>query len=452
MSSEAAAIRVHDLGKCYRVYDRPQDRLKEYVLPRLPAIRSLSRKSWSKEFWALRNVSFEVARGETLGIIGRNGSGKSTLLQLICGTLDPSRGSIEVNGRVGALLELGAGFNPEFTGLENVYLGASLYGLSREETDRRLDRIAAFADIGDFLQRPVKTYSSGMYVRLAFALVAHIDADILVIDEALAVGDAYFVQKCMRFLRSFMERGTLLFVSHDLGAVANLCDRAILLRQGRVETSGEPKVVLEHYLASLCAEAGEVAEIADGLSDAPSIPNGHRDAAILPVVTNGSSLRSQFQVLGFDAGSSGFGTGRARIVSVKLQDQDGGDLTVASGGMMVNLQIICAAAATIDRPIIGFQLKDRLGQAIFGENTFLNYRFNSLVVSAGGEVEANFEFSMPFLPTGDYSFSVAIAEGSQETHVQHHWLHDALMISVHASSASFGLVGVPMTRISLITR
>src|SRR5690606_10580997 len=223
------AISVRNVGKTFRLYKRPQDRLLE----------RFSRKRLFREFHALTDIDFEVQKGETVGIIGRNGSGKSTLLQLICGTLTPSIGEITVNGRVAALLELGAGFNPEFTGRENVFLNATILGLTHEEIEARLDDIFAFADIGDFIDQPVKTYSSGMYVRLAFAVIAHVDADVLIIDEALAVGDALFTQKCMRFLRRFREHGTILFVSHDSHAVTNLCERAVWLRDGHIRRVGK---------------------------------------------------------------------------------------------------------------------------------------------------------------------------------------------------------------------
>ena len=220
MCSELA-IRVEHLSKCYQIYERPQDRLKQSLWR--------GRRQFFREFWALRDLSCTLRRGETVGVIGRNGSGKSTLLQMICSTLTPTAGTIHVNGRVAALLELGAGFNPEFTGRENVRMNAALLGLTPSEIDARLPAILAFADIDDFVDQPVKTYSSGMFVRLAFAVIAHVDADILIIDEALAVGDGFFTQKCMRFLREFRENGTLLFVSHDTSAVLNLCDRALWL-------------------------------------------------------------------------------------------------------------------------------------------------------------------------------------------------------------------------------
>jgi lipopolysaccharide transport system ATP-binding protein len=229
-SSEVVAL-ARGLGKRYDIHDSPHQRLLQYLWP--PARRL------GREFWALRGVNIEIRRGETIGIIGRNGSGKSTLLQLLCGTIPPTEGTVELSGRVAALLELGAGFNPEFTGIENVILNASILGLTRRQIDARLDDILAFADIGDFARQPVKQYSSGMFLRLAFAVVAHVDADILVIDEALAVGDVLFVQKCLRFLHQFRERGTLLFVSHDIGMVRKLCDRAIWFEQGGVRMMGD---------------------------------------------------------------------------------------------------------------------------------------------------------------------------------------------------------------------
>src|SRR5450759_1720920 len=226
------AIRVSNLSKCYQIYNAPRDRLKQFVVPRLQRMAGQTPRQYFREFWALKDISFEIKKGETVGIIGRNGSGKSTLLQLICGTLSPTGGSVATNGRIAALLELGSGFNPEFTGRENVYMNAAVLGLSKEEVDQRFDAIAAFADIGYFIEQPVKAYSSGMMVRLAFAVIAHVNADILVIDEALSVGDAIFTQKCARFLRAFREKGTLLLVSHDTSSVINLCQSAIWLDQG----------------------------------------------------------------------------------------------------------------------------------------------------------------------------------------------------------------------------
>lgn len=236
------AIKVSNLSKCYQIYDKPQDRLKQGLWR--------GRKQFYREFWALRDVSFEVNRGETVGVIGRNGSGKSTLLQMICGTLTPTTGEIEVNGRVAALLELGAGFNPEFTGRENVYLNAAIMGLSQQEIERRFDAIAAFADIGEFIEQPVKTYSSGMYVRLAFAVATSVEPDILIVDEALSVGDIAFQNKCMMRIKKLKDQGTnVLFVSHDLSTLQMICDRVIWLHDGLVMAIGDPiKTSQEYYV------------------------------------------------------------------------------------------------------------------------------------------------------------------------------------------------------------
>lgn len=242
MSSDKNIIRVDGLGKCYEIYNRPQDRLKQSILPRIRALAGRAPKYYYREFWALKNVSFEVGRGQTVGIIGRNGSGKSTLLQIICGTLTPSTGLVETHGRVAALLELGAGFNPEFTGRENVYMNAAVLGLTKEEIDARFDDISAFADIGDFIEQPVKHYSSGMYARLAFAVAINVDPDILVVDEALAVGDEPFQRKCFARINKIKDDGaTILFVSHSGGTIINLCDRAILLNRGERLFTGLPK-------------------------------------------------------------------------------------------------------------------------------------------------------------------------------------------------------------------
>lgn len=228
-SSRDSAISIKNISKFFEIYEKPSHRLWQMLYH--------GRKRFYRPFWALQDISFEVKRGECVGIIGRNGAGKSTLLQIITGTLSPSSGTVECNGRVAALLELGSGFNPEFTGQENVYLNASILGLTKEEIDAKYDDIVAFADIGEFINQPVKSYSSGMAVRLAFAVVAHVDADILIVDEALSVGDAFFTQKCMRFLRQFMEKNTVLFVSHDTGAVNSLCNAAIMLENGRIKKS-----------------------------------------------------------------------------------------------------------------------------------------------------------------------------------------------------------------------
>lgn len=454
MSSEQSntAITVDNVAKYYHIYEHPSDRLKQFVMPRVSRVTGKPPKTYGREFRALDGISFQVNRGETVGIIGRNGSGKSTLLQMICGTLTPTLGSIGTEGRIAALLELGAGFDPEFTGRENVYMNASVLGLSKPEIDDRLEDILAFAEIGDFIDQPVKTYSSGMYVRLAFAVIAHVDADILVIDEALAVGDAFFVQKCMRFLRRFMEHGTVLFVSHDTAAVLNLCERAIWLDKGKVAAEGAPKEVADAYLKAFF-------ESNQGASDTTKRnEEWHEEQRKRPVprdmrqdIINASPHRNDLEIFAFDPHAEGFGKKGAMIEEVVLHDREGHPLTWVVGGeeVMLSIKARIHQENPMLQPIMGFYIKDRLGQTLFGDNTFITYQRDPVSAMPGSILEASFTFRMPVLPQGDYSISTAIADGTQDNHVQHHWLHDALFFKSHSSSHSHGLVGIPMHQIEL---
>lgn len=250
MSSEPI-IRVRNLSKSFPIYASPADRLKQFILPRIQRLFGLKVKSYYRTFNALSDISFEVQRGETFGVIGRNGAGKSTLLQILCDTLFPTDGSVEIHGRVAALLELGAGFNGEYTGRENIYMNARILGLSDEEINARFDDIVKFADIGEHLDQPVKTYSSGMFVRLAFSIIINVDADVLIVDEALAVGDAFFQAKCIAKLKSLVDSGaTLLFVSHDVHAVKSLCNNGLYLKNGRLACYGDTQTVTEAYFKS----------------------------------------------------------------------------------------------------------------------------------------------------------------------------------------------------------
>ena len=288
MSADDIAIRVDGLSKCYHVYERPQDRLKQSLW--------LGRKQFYREFWALRDVSFEIKRGETFGIIGRNGSGKSTLLQMIAGTLSPTAGTVQVNGRVAALLELGSGFNPDFTGRENVFMNGAILGLSEAEIARRFDEIAAFADIGDFIEQPVKTYSSGMMVRLAFAVSVCVEPDILIVDEALAVGDMAFQFKCMDRLDKLTQSGTtLLFVSHDIGAVKAFCQQALYLHTGTIKAAGSASDMTELYLCDIRDE--QKRGLADGhnVSTKPALGS---DKAIAFGTAQGRVVRAVFSETG----------------------------------------------------------------------------------------------------------------------------------------------------------
>lgn len=282
--NNSIAIRVGDLEKNFAIYEHPRDRLKQFVLPRLRRIFGKTPKQYFRAFSALKNVSFEIAKGETVGIIGRNGAGKSTLLQILCGTLTPSGGTVEINGRVAALLELGAGFNTEFTGRENIYMNAGVLGLSESEINARFVDIVAFADIGEFLEQPVKTYSSGMYVRLAFAIAVHVEPEILVIDEALSVGDIAFQNKCIDKIKSLrLEGTTLLFVSHDMSTLQMICDRVIWIDKGEVRISGSPITVCQEYYVAMIPVAYEKPQ---------------KDVALLPQQTTGMAEFIHFSIEG----------------------------------------------------------------------------------------------------------------------------------------------------------
>ncbi|MDG1581183.1 ABC transporter ATP-binding protein [Pseudomonas sp. GOM6] len=455
MSSEIS-IKVESLSKCYQIYDQPRDRLKQFVLPRIQRAIGQPSKQYFREFWALKDVSFEVKKGETVGIIGRNGSGKSTLLQIICGTLSPTAGGIQTHGRIAALLELGSGFNPEFTGRENVYMNGAVLGLSKEDIDQRFSDIAAFADIGDFIDQPVKTYSSGMYVRLSFAVIAHVDAEILVIDEALAVGDAVFTQKCMRFLRKFKEHGTLIFVSHDMSSVLNLCDHAIWLHRGELRQASDSKIVADNYLQYTLQEVyGQEAQLKT-IDTAEPLTKDHaftestksvdepREAPLI-------DYDSQMRISNHLNESNGWRTGAAEIISVRIENLKDQSTDVFRGGETVRLVITAKALQDLDSPILGFLVRDRLGQDLFGENTLPFTDLNPSPVNAGLTFESEFVFRLPMLPNGQYAVMVSLADGTLNANVQHHWLHDALILNVSSSRVRWGLVGVPFEKISLRT-
>lgn len=440
MSFSDIAIKVEHLSKMYPIYNQPQDRLKQFVLPRLQRLIGKHPKAYFHEFWALHDVSFEVKKGETVGIIGVNGSGKSTLLQLICGTLNPISGSVQTHGRVAALLELGSGFNPEFTGRENVYLNGSVLGLSKDEINARFADIAAFADIGEFIEQPVKTYSSGMLVRLAFAVIAHVDADILVIDEALAVGDAVFSQKCFRFLRRFMENGTVLFVSHDVNSVNNLCQLALWLDHGSTRMFSDAPEVTKAY-TQYCNQQiyGDAVKL-----------NSLKDDNSANARSDEKKIDSETRVSFFEdiANSDGWKTGAAEILGVSMTQINGESEATMLGGERVVLKIQAIAHQYLASPILGFFVKDRLGQPLFGEHTY-TYVQPPCAVNAGEFLEAEFVFSLPMLPNGEFSMTVSIADGDPYNHVQHHWIHNAVILNVQSPKLRYGLVGIRFDSVSM---
>ena len=441
MSSDIRIL-AENVSKAYTIYRRPEDRLKQMF--------AFGRRKYYDEYWALKNASLTVRRGETVGLVGRNGSGKSTFLQLICGTLAPTAGNITVNGRVAALLELGAGFNPEFSGRENVYIAASVLGLTRQDIDRRFDAILDFAGIGDFIDQPVKIYSSGMFARLAFAVAAHVDPDVLVVDEILAVGDASFNQRCMRYIHRFRENGTLLFVSHDTGAIASLCDRVVWLDRGEVRAIGGPKEICHEYLASQIEELDDSGTFRIGgerrRKETPKPKTGSKQPAAVPTLSpNGDHL----EIFDFDPRAPWQEQRGATITGAVLRESLGAPLIVAQGGEDVVLRIDVRAEQPLEGPIIGWTFKNRLGQNLFGDNTFVSYQFEPLQVAAGRSFHAVFRFQLPFLPPGDYSIAAAVAEGTQQNHVQHHWVDDALFLQVSGNHLVHSLVGIPMQEVTL---
>jgi lipopolysaccharide transport system ATP-binding protein len=466
MSSEPA-IYATGLSKAYSIYSNPTDRLRQAIIPRVQRLarplanvigKHIHENTYFSQHWALHPLNFQVNPGETLGVIGRNGSGKSTLLQLVCGTLTPTAGHVAIRGRVAALLELGSGFNPEYTGRENVYLNASVLGLSREETEARIDDVLAFADIGEYVDQPVKSYSSGMGMRLAFAVIAHVDADILIIDEALAVGDAFFQQKCLRWLRQFRENGTVLFCGHDTGAVMNLCQRALWLDNGSLKMEGTAKEVCEAYSASIQTQTMGLPEqviriarprpsLAADKRSGPDRPVGELPVAAKRVIPPPPAERPAIFDVRDESGE--FGSGQAVIQEVTMAAQDGTALTWIEGGEAVSITVRILINDDMDDPIVGFHVKDRLGQALIGDNTYLAYANSFTKLKRGQNVTARFRFDLPFLASGRYSLTAAIASGSLDIHVQHHWLHDALLFDVHSPFRNGVMVAVPMREIAL---
>jgi lipopolysaccharide transport system ATP-binding protein len=452
MSSNDFAIRVQGLSKGYQIYDTPKDRLKQMFAPRLQRIIGKQPKQYFREFKALNDVSFEIKKGETVGIIGRNGSGKSTLLQIICGTLFPTSGSVQTNGQIAALLELGSGFNPEFTGRENVYMNAAVLGLSKEEVDTRFDDIVTFADIGGFIEQPVKTYSSGMMVRLAFSVIAHVDAGILVIDEALAVGDVFFQQKCMRYLRKFKKKGgTTLFVSHDTSAVINLCETAILLSQNRNSrpTIGNPEEISSIYTEQLYSERTSSEKIKQHDANLMQVEKSSMQKN--KHIKGNKQPENIINISSFFPTAESFGNNGAEIIDAWFENMEGSKASIVNGGDEVHFCIKVQALSYIQWPAFGFMIKDRLGQYVFAEGTDLAFREHEITMDSKEICIIKFSFLMPILIQGEYSLNVAVAEGIGDEHIQHHWINDAMTLHSIKSRLIHGICGLQNMNIEIIS-
>lgn len=343
MSSDVI-VHTENLGKCYEIYDRPKDRLLQML--------ARGRKQYYREFWALRNISLEIRRGENVGIVGHNGSGKSTLLQLLAGTLNQTTGTVSVNGRVAALLELGSGFNPEYSGRENVKMYAQLLGMSDEQIEERFDRIVDFSEIGDFIDQPLKTYSSGMYVRLAFSVAVHVNPEILIVDEALSVGDAFFQAKCMALLKKLMDDGvTLLFVSHDPGAVKALCSRAVLLDHGSMLANGDTESVVETYYAQYVQRRQRIA-VSDEQASVPD--EADKAAAAAEDVEAEADFKGR-------AGYQRLQNGMAEYLNVALLDSRGRSARSVDFGEKVTLRMKFKVQTDLPQVCFGYHIKDKNG-------------------------------------------------------------------------------------------
>jgi ABC-type polysaccharide/polyol phosphate transport system ATPase subunit len=401
--AEDIAISVHNLTKTYTLYDSHADRVKETFHP--------LRKKYHRPFNALTNVSFDIKKGETLGIIGRNGSGKSTLLQIICGILQPTTGTAEVNGRISALLELGAGFNPDFTGRQNVYLSGAILSINREEMDELFDEIAAFADIGDFIDQPIKTYSSGMYVRLAFAVQACVKPDVLIVDEALSVGDIFFQQKCFAKMREIISGGTTcLFVSHDTAAVQNLCQRALFLNQGEISFFGDTTEAVSRYFAIMGSRSEHKFEVAKKAK-----------ASAEPV--NNLMVREEtlaHNILG--DGVTKHGAGGLKILAARVTDSHGKDTSQVQMMEALSFYILIRADEDILEPNVGIDLFDRLGNLVFCTgSTQQNKPLPPM--RKGEEVCVKFDITFTVQP-GDYTYSLAVAEVSDDPNPNIGFVHE----------------------------
>jgi lipopolysaccharide transport system ATP-binding protein len=407
------------VSKSYPVYRDPKDRLKE--------LATLNRRSFHEDFWALRDITFEVQRGETFCVIGENGSGKSTLLQIIAGILAPTGGQAEVRGRVAALLELGAGFNPEFTGRENVYLNASILGLSQAEIERRYPDIAAFAEIGDFINQPVKTYSSGMTVRLAFAVAIHVDPEVLLVDEALAVGDIYFRQRCMRKVHELRSSGvTILFVSHSMGDVKAIGDRCMWLDSGRIRELGAADQVIAKYLAAM--------------SEKDSAYLGSPQAAIAISESPGAPPEVVERIPNVD---HRHGDRRAEVTGIAVYDTFGRETPMLAPGTRAILRISVRANTDVALPNIGFMMRNHLGIDFAGSNT-TREGHQLPPMRAGDRVTVDFHLDLPDLYPAFFSFSPAVADGTLHSYTMCDWIDNAITLQMgHGEGQVYGYLHMP---------
>ncbi|MGY4493064.1 ABC transporter ATP-binding protein [Pseudomonas sp. TE3610] len=410
MSSNDYAIHVQGLSKCYQIYATPRDRLKQFVIPFIKSKLRQPARPYYTEFWALNPMDFRIAKGETVGILGKNGSGKSTLLQIICGTLSPTSGTVDVNGRVAALLELGSGFNMEFTGKENVYMNAAVLGLSKSEIDERYDAIIDFADIGHFIDQSVKTYSSGMIVRLAFAVAINVTPDILIVDEALAVGDAAFQQKCFKRIDEMQSAGcSILLVTHDLSSVVQFCDRAMIISHGTLVDEGDAKTIVGKFKRLMTAQSVIAAPADPCHEPVTHAGNLHRNYEISPNHTH-------------------YGEEQVSIIDWGILNDDGQPIAAIDNEETVEVVMTLHFKTACAAPIIGYFLTDLKGREFAGTNTLFE-KFDLPSCNAGDIISVKFKQKFS-LSAGTYALNIGCSEYARDELIVHHRLYDITLINI----------------------
>ena len=423
------AISVMDVSKIYRLYDKPIDRLKEALSP--------THKKYHKEFFALDKLSFNVEKGSTVGIIGTNGSGKSTILKIITGVLNPSTGSVKVDGNISALLELGAGFNSDYTGIENIYMNGTMMGFSREEMEKKLPEILEFADIGDFVYQPVKTYSSGMFVRLAFALAINVEPEILIVDEALSVGDVFFQSKCYAKMEEIRKKGTtILMVTHDMGSIIKYCDKVVLLNKGKFLAEGSARDMVDLYKKILAGQFDETSmELSDFNSgvveDLANIKMSKEDAFIK---TTNELMKAKMTI---NPSLTEYGDGRASIVDFGIVDAKGSISNLLMKSEYFYIKEKIRFNSKIKSPIFTYTIKDKKGTELSGTNTMLEAA-KVEEVDAGDVYEVSFKQKMT-LQGGEYLLSMSCT-GFEEGDLQvYHRLYDVASITVISNKNTVGI-------------
>ena len=421
------AITVKDVTKIYKLYDKPIDRLKEALNP--------FHKEYHKKFYALNNLSFEVKKGETVGIIGTNGSGKSTILKIITGVLTPTTGEAEVNGVISALLVLGAGFNMDYTGIENIYMNGTMMGFSKKEMDAKLQEILDFADIGDFVYQPVKTYSSGMFVRLAFALAINVEPEILIVDEALSVGDVFFQSKCYRRMEEIRQKGTtILMVTHDMGSIIKYCDKVVLLNKGNFVAEGAPGHMVDLYKKILAGQMEGLEAAKDVDSDFSGETAEKEQKEKTYQLPHGKLMKDSLTI---NSNRTEYGDGRAEIYDLGLFDQRGNLTNLLLKGEEFTIKEKIRFAAPIQSPIFTYTIKDKKGTDLTGTNTMFEGT-DIKPVKAGDEYEVSFTQKMT-LQGGEYLLSMSCTGFEQGEHTVYHRLYDVANITVISNKNTVGV-------------